>query len=532
MTIETSRSVLRRTTSFVDTSSFISRAACVTIKHWQLRDLVCKTSNPREVLYACNDFAVALDMATGKSTVCAKFTFEPRCIATAFDFVAAGGVVQRGQLGVTYRPSDPESTSPVTTIELGGYINNSISLFKARSSSVSALVCNNDHTLRIVDISPSGYSVLSTMQVPVPLNHASISADQKVMIACGDSAHLFMFHPEERLPSETALMDEFVSTHVDSTNWKQTLTLPTSMDAGFSTAFSPSGVLFAVAAQDGVASIFDSRMLPSKPCINTHDTVRPLKYLESTRPREGLGAFRCLKFSSGAEDLLLIAEQAGRVHVVDTRRLEDRQILEIPPVLPRSRARREDYGAGNGSSSWRGRRYLYSLQRPPPPPASSSDRRPVGERRISASGISVPVYSLATDDSGPSSRPCPQVASCEEPSQERYDGDVDERESSEGQDDDEVRCCDVETESTRQESTAETLRVRRSFRPAPDFLSSLADMPIRARSYAFCSAETDISGLAWSDEDGGSIIVGWDTGIGQWSVDRWGRRVFPSYNMR
>ncbi|KAK9242667.1 hypothetical protein V1506DRAFT_555929 [Lipomyces tetrasporus] len=335
MLIETRSGMSRRTSTFVDTNSFVSHPARVTVKHYQLRDLICKTANPHEVLFVSDRVVKSIDTDTGKTAQCAEFAFEPRCLSSAYGIIAAGGV-RRGQLGITYRRPEEDTDNrvdlPVTMIELGGYVNNSVTLFKPGAASVSALVCNNDHTLRMLDINDSSYAVIDTLQLPVPLNHASISPDRKSIIACGDSAHLFVFHPEERKRRNEA-SDE--ATRVDSLGplkWARTATLATSADGGFSTAFSPSGVLFAVASQDGLASIYDSRYLSdssSTTSLSTRNVPEPLKYIESTRPREAAGAFRCLKFSTGPENLLLISEQADRVHVVDTRRFEDRQILDI-----------------------------------------------------------------------------------------------------------------------------------------------------------------------------------------------------------
>ncbi|KAK9472219.1 quinon protein alcohol dehydrogenase-like superfamily, partial [Dipodascopsis tothii] len=327
MTIESSRSVPTRSTStFVDARSFRSHAARVTIKHWQLRDLITRTAVPNEIMYVCDRSIKALDTAAGGTQTAAEFVFEPRCLAVGGDVVAAGGV-QRGQFAFGslrghYEAGDADGrdmSAGIHTFELGGFINNSISLFRPGAASVHALVCNNDHVLRLLDLGGDGdYSVVESHRLPVPLNHSSISPDGRTIVACGDSAEIFVLHPHEPAPGDR--------------RWTHALTLPTSADAGFSTAFSPSGVLFAVASQDGLASVFDTRYLaPAGPAGPT----RPLTQVQSSCPGEGSSAFRCLKFSAGAEDLLLVAEQAGRVHVVDTRKLEDRQVLTIPPHAAR-----------------------------------------------------------------------------------------------------------------------------------------------------------------------------------------------------
>ncbi|KAK9467001.1 WD40-repeat-containing domain protein [Lipomyces arxii] len=527
MTIENGVSTSRQTTTFVDTASFVSHPARVTIKHWQLRDLICNTTNSHEVLYVSERSVRSMDTESGKTTLVSEFAFEPRCLASAYGFVAVGGV-QRGQLGITHRRSESdfeeEAQSSISVFELGGYINNSITLFSPGASSVLALICNNDHTLRMLDLSDSSYTILDSLQLPVPLNHASISPDHKTVIACGDSAQLFMFHPEE---PHGAAYESMVGTRVDgpvAMKWKHQATLSTSADAGFSTAFTPSGVLFAVASQDGLASIYDSRYLStsthmSLPSFHSAYTSnrnmpKPLKYIESTRPHEGAGAFRCLKFSTGAEDLLLITEQAGRVHVVDARRLEDRQILDIPHASCRRRMLRRRRDNPTLSSSL--------------PGASDDPFR----RRRAMGHASTRLYadsSFYTED-GPVYRYGSYEGRRHSIASDRgdtLDQELEDAEGEYGEDEDDDRYCIYESVSSPSARTSSLLAAAAAGSSSITGRYSHSLDPNRR-----LMREKEISGIAWSEEDGGSIIVGWDSGIGKWSLDRWGRRVFPSYNMR
>ncbi|KAK9478900.1 WD40-repeat-containing domain protein [Lipomyces japonicus] len=469
MTIETSGGTSRNTSTLIDINSFGPRRARVTIKHWQLRDLICKTALPNEILYVSDRFVKSMDIKTGKSVKCAEFPFEPRCIATSSrgsgngDSIIATGGIQRGQFGISYRPEQQQdgysTMNPVTAVELGGSINNSITLFNQGSASVSALVCNNDHSLRMLDISPTGHSVVDKICLPVPLNHASMSPDGNTIITCGDSPQLFVFHPEERSNSLS-----------NRRSWTRSITLPTSSDSGFSTAFSPSGVLFAVAAQDGVASIFDSRFVSS-----SSTACKPLKMIESTRPRTNAGAFRCLKFTPGAEDLLLITEQSGRVHVVDARKFEDRQVLDIPNTNDLLPPRSSNHLAGG---------------------TVSNHMRHV---RLNQG-------SWADDQAG-------------------FDNgsDDDVEEDNDGDDDEGNMIHDdyYYEHSTAAGRGSSTNR----------FLASIVD-PHHRLSGSRPMQEKEVSGIAWSEEDGGMVVVGWNNGIGTWNVDNWGRRVFPAYNMR
>ena len=101
--------------------------------------------------------------------------------------------------------------------------------------------------------------------------------------------------------------------------WKINKAFDSGSDLGFSATFHPSGVTFGVAFQDGKARLYDIRN------IN-----KPLTEIKSSRPIELMGAFRCMKFSDGPEDLLFISEQMSRVHIIDLRNFDNHQILTIP----------------------------------------------------------------------------------------------------------------------------------------------------------------------------------------------------------
>lgn len=91
-------------------------------------------------------------------------------------------------------------------------------------------------------------------------------------------------------------------------------------DAVLMCDWSPQGNLYAAGGQDGRCLVWDVR-----------DRRAVARYLTHS-------AVRCVKFSSGPMDLLAFAESEGRVHLVDIRMLDHKQ---VPTVMQRY---------GNGSS--------------------------------------------------------------------------------------------------------------------------------------------------------------------------------------
>jgi WD40 repeat protein len=128
------------------------------------------------------------------------------------------------------------------------------------------------------------------------------------MVCVGDSSDVFLFD-------------------ISSTgSFHHQATFTASSDSSFSTSFSCTSSMFAVASQDGVVSIWDRRFArtatPSSPSGK-------LKTLKTTRAGHLNGAARLVKFSQGPLDLLMFTEQKDLVHLVDARTFEKTQILSV-----------------------------------------------------------------------------------------------------------------------------------------------------------------------------------------------------------
>lgn len=310
----------------------------ITARHWQLKDLVCRSSRSNTVMFPSSsklcslDFHVAgvkptnvvVDTSRYVSTL-ASFEDSPRCIKEQDGVTVVGGLAEMSR-AVPMQQST--STSSITRRHQGKWkgllgvhiadtgftenghvgtlINNCVTIDKVANSQYRSLVCNNDQNLYFVDItSCGGISPSTSANMGVALNHASLSPDQKTVVCVGDSSRIFLLHPEE-----------------DVRDVSKRQVIATQSDSGFSTCWKDSGYQFSSCFQEGVNFIYDLR-----------NVSRPMHEIVSTRRQTQNGAFRVCKFSGGTDDLLFISEHHGRVHVVDTRDFLSHQVVMLPKHL-------------------------------------------------------------------------------------------------------------------------------------------------------------------------------------------------------
>ncbi|KAL8660984.1 MAG: hypothetical protein Q9202_006004 [Teloschistes flavicans] len=156
------------------------------------------------------------------------------------------------------------------------------------------------------------------------MNHASISSDGHLLVAVGDEPKAFFCR---RVPSSSSSADK------EDYVWRQIAELmlspAVSNDACFTTAFSPSGHVCAVAQQSGVITVFDTNKIHEE-MENDDAVVEVLRSSRASSPRDYAGAVRSMSFSPAPWDLLAWAEDCGRVCVTDLRSLcRTRQTVDI-----------------------------------------------------------------------------------------------------------------------------------------------------------------------------------------------------------
>ena len=160
------------------------------------------------------------------------------------------------------------------------------------------------------------------------MNHATISPDGKLLVACGDEPRAF-FCKKRRLASLAVNGDSVFAKYEWHEIANPRLTVAASKDMCFSTAFSPSGHICAVASQAGTVTVFDSSII--KENLEADDAV--ISAFKSSRPggdEEMSGAIRSMAFGPSPWDLLAWAEDRGRVCVTDLRNnFQSRQTIEL-----------------------------------------------------------------------------------------------------------------------------------------------------------------------------------------------------------
>jgi WD40 repeat protein len=290
--------------------------------------------------------------------------WEARCTAAGHGYVAVGGAEEGNFAAIKvagFPPADPadvdallplhlasRSTIPRSPLlgaahriqleKIGEDIVNSISIHKFPAEDdgedeVVAVLTNNDKTVRVYSLTQN--LEVAVLDLPFPMNHATISPDGQLLVAVGDHNSGFFFErvrtpkpssmktPEGRsqsLPLEWALHEE-ISLYVPKGS---------GIEGYFTTAWSPSGRLCAVGSECGYITIFDVELLKS--CEYGQDAI--VEVISSSRPDTtiGPGAVRTMQFSPAPWDFLVWSEDQARVCIADLRcGLKVKQTLTLDP---------------------------------------------------------------------------------------------------------------------------------------------------------------------------------------------------------
>ena len=201
---------------------------------------------------------------------------------------------------------------------------------------------NNDKTVRIFSLTQS--RLLKTLEFPTAMNHASISPDGNLLLAVGDEGRAF-FCKRVRLSGATIDGDSSYSRY----DWHQIAEPELRLsghqqEACFTTAFSPSGHICAVASQSGIVTIFDTALIHDDMDVD-EAVIDVLKSSRQAAVSTWYGAVRSMSFSPAPWDLLAWAEDRGRVCVVDLRNgLYSKQVIALETDSPDlNRVEVEDY---------------------------------------------------------------------------------------------------------------------------------------------------------------------------------------------
>lgn len=319
------------------------------VNHWQLRDLLKFNQSNNQVYYTKDDAIYSCDLDSFNVNEYIKFNYYPRCFDHVDDYIVTGGLLTTSSKmfslnlqNLTYdSPNATTNTSgsinyynnntinslssasirrvskglfsfynpelkQLNTVKVGEMINNDVTLYKSSNNHFQSYICNNDTFLYCLDINQSEFKCLNKINCEpnTSLNNVVKNPQsEKILTATGDSSLIFL---------------------IDPTMGKVVKTIDSKQDSGFTCAYHSSGMVFNTVHQNGVSLIYDLRMM--KDVVQIH----------STRPGHQSGAFRAAKFSNDLNDLLIISEHVGRVHIIDLRKLnnvDDHQVIVLPAAL-------------------------------------------------------------------------------------------------------------------------------------------------------------------------------------------------------
>lgn len=234
-----------------------------------------------------------------------------------------------------------QETDFKTSVILGQFINNCVTVHERSTQNYNLYTCNNDGHIYQCDISNRSIDLVKRYSdLTFPLNNASLSHDGQTLIVSGDSNKFAIYKQNEIVNQFTLKYDNQpdwgggnnfngknnrvnVTTRFEvndnTTAIDNNVFETTNGDHGFYNCFSENDLQFATLFQNGICLMYDIR-----------NTYNPLAEIISTRPQSHNGAFRVCKFSYGLDDLLFISEHQGRVHVVDTRNFTNHQVIFLP----------------------------------------------------------------------------------------------------------------------------------------------------------------------------------------------------------
>ncbi|KAF2877524.1 hypothetical protein BDV95DRAFT_150794 [Massariosphaeria phaeospora] len=351
-----------------DTEAFVSPSKAyyplkIPIAHYQLRHFI---SSPEQDLlyYASGSDIYCLNTATRVQAHVTTLPWEARCTASGHGYVCVGGALDGNFAAIKvsgFPPADPADVDALLPLDLarrttlprppllgaahrirlekiGEDIVNSISIHKLpgdgdEADDIVAVLTNNDKTVRVYSLSQN--LEVAVLDLPFPMNHATISPDGQLLVAVGDQHTGYVFEQVQKkkpctsktllgrlqpVPPEWLLFHE-VHLYVPSGSI---------VEGYFTTAWSPSGRLCALGSECGYITLLDVELL--KTCEYGEDAI--IRVISSTKPdlTIGPGSIRTMQFSPAPWDLLIWSEDQARVCVADVRSdLKVKQTLILDP---------------------------------------------------------------------------------------------------------------------------------------------------------------------------------------------------------
>jgi hypothetical protein len=334
--------------------------APIRISHWQLRHYIANPE-PNLLYFACDRKILCLNTKTQKAALVTTLPFSVRCFAAGHGFVCAGGGDPSGpEAGefaiVKLNPSWAAEVDALLPLNLGSNsgaykeitpdiksigkdIVNSVTIHKLKDldplveDDVVAVITSNDRTVRILSLT-QGNIETQRLELPFAVNHATVSPDGEFLVAVGDYQQAYFYERTYGRSDGQRSLGSVYASSVERMGWNLLNIImlhvlkPTIVSGYFTTAWSPSGRLVAMASECGYITVIEMERL--KNLDNDEDAI--VTVFPGTRPeaQAGPGAIRTLMFSPAPWDLLAWAEDQGRVVVADLRdSCRSQQILKL-----------------------------------------------------------------------------------------------------------------------------------------------------------------------------------------------------------
>ena len=252
---------------------------------------------------------------------CRRTTFSNKCLFTRKSMVCEFLVLIRR----------------CTQISVGGSINNALCISKSAHQSSSSeaylYVCNNDESIKIIEI-PSMRKV-GELKMPFAVNNVQISPEGNWLVAVGDSSQVLVYAIKT---GQNAL---------SSGLYYEKIAMVRGSESAFSCAWNHLSNTFAVGFQDGIVKVWDKRYIvkdDQRECMATiHATQKGKRTNE---------ACRSVKFSpDSCVDLLAFSEHLSVVNLVDCRNWMDKQEIRMCPDANEASITGLSFGCGKDSKS-------------------------------------------------------------------------------------------------------------------------------------------------------------------------------------
>jgi len=262
----------------------------VSCEHFQLRNCICTTAKDKIYSICTTSGKIMRYNPYSREAVPAMSIRKSARLVSMHvsePYIAAGGI--NGELFIVDQTQGALLVDEVLA-EGDNCITNHCSFYKDHGK-LKLLVCNNDHSIRLVD--PDYYAATKIYKCAAPVNHATISPDFSLVASAQDDR------------------DAYVYSYDDGS---LVFKLQGHQDFSFATGWHPlNSHILATGNQDLSVKLWDLR----------NGGKAPLATLSAK-----LGSCLSLKFTGNGE-YLVYSESADFVHIVDATLFEEEQVIDL-----------------------------------------------------------------------------------------------------------------------------------------------------------------------------------------------------------